>query len=471
MVGEFAKHSSIKGIIAYHESKVEQGKAELIYYTTIQTEGTLTTKEFEQVVGLNQRSNKNLFFHGSINLAPGEKLTNQQFVDISKEYMKSLGYENTHLLVYKHSDKNHTHIHLLAPTIDFDGKKIKDFKDVEKSRRMLMKFEKDYGLTPTNEKSETAKVKLKEISKEKYEFPNAFNRAIKSKNERVIQWIEKNGVGKLELNKIPAERIEKEVGDKLGKEQAQLIRRILLQEGFLVKSQKSNMIKELDNYLIEGNMDATFKNLKARGIYARYIKASNTITYGVNDPNEKGKTFYVSSKNLPERFSFRKPMEKEIKERITVTGKPTTEQLVKHRSFLRNSINNALNKSKDMDTFRKLLTNQGIVLTELKNEGGTYGATFQQSSIEGMPSLKASDIDRTLSWANIQRRISENSKVPIPIKIVEPKPEKKEFEKTEKQKIEKQPKEQKPRAPKMLSKRALDQEDENKPNKKGPDFE
>jgi hypothetical protein len=50
-------------------------------------------------------------------------------VGMAKEYLKKPGYDNTQLIIVRHNDTDHPHIHIEINRIDNNGKRISDQKE------------------------------------------------------------------------------------------------------------------------------------------------------------------------------------------------------------------------------------------------------------------------------------------------------------------------------------------------------
>ena len=62
--------------------------------------------------------------------------------------MEDMGYENQPYFVYKHSDLDRTHFHIVSTRIDCEtGKKIKDNYEKEKTQRFIKSLEQKYDLS------------------------------------------------------------------------------------------------------------------------------------------------------------------------------------------------------------------------------------------------------------------------------------------------------------------------------------
>lgn len=64
-------------------------------------------------------------WHNSLRLPDGESLSNDQWVKIADNYMKKMGFSDTHLRCYVlHDDSSGQHIHIIASRIDLNGGKL-----------------------------------------------------------------------------------------------------------------------------------------------------------------------------------------------------------------------------------------------------------------------------------------------------------------------------------------------------------
>ncbi|MCS3335591.1 relaxase/mobilization nuclease domain-containing protein [Bacteroides xylanisolvens] len=60
-------------------------------------------------------------------------LTDEQLTAIGQEYMEKMGYGNQPYIIYRHEDIGRPHIHIVSLRIDEQGKKIKDYKEWQRS--------------------------------------------------------------------------------------------------------------------------------------------------------------------------------------------------------------------------------------------------------------------------------------------------------------------------------------------------
>ena len=71
-------------------------------------------------------------FHASINPTEDE-LQRLDIMDICKEYMKRLGYENQPYIVVEHNDTGRRHYHIISHRVQPNGKKINDYNEIRKT--------------------------------------------------------------------------------------------------------------------------------------------------------------------------------------------------------------------------------------------------------------------------------------------------------------------------------------------------
>ncbi|HBR3661090.1 TPA: relaxase/mobilization nuclease domain-containing protein, partial [Klebsiella pneumoniae] len=90
-------------------------------------------------------------WHNSLRLPQGESLTNEQWKRIADDYMKRMGFADTHLRCYVlHDDQAGQHIHIIASRIDIAGGKLYLGRNENLiSTRIISELEMAHGLTVT----------------------------------------------------------------------------------------------------------------------------------------------------------------------------------------------------------------------------------------------------------------------------------------------------------------------------------
>src|ERR1035437_6865263 len=114
--------NSFKSVLDYHENKVNEGKATLLYNNTGEENSRNFIFALEDVCK-QKPGVRNKGFHISLNLPHNENLSGNKFVELAQDYIQGMGLENCPYLIYKHSDTEHNHIHIITTTIDNFGEK------------------------------------------------------------------------------------------------------------------------------------------------------------------------------------------------------------------------------------------------------------------------------------------------------------------------------------------------------------
>lgn len=111
-------------------------------------------------------------WHNSLRLPAGEQITTEQWTLLADDYMKRMGFSETHLRAYVlHDDKDGQHIHIVASRIDATSGKLYLGKNENLiSTRIIQDLEKDYQLIRTKGtdalKSSTSPAKRKKSRSE-----------------------------------------------------------------------------------------------------------------------------------------------------------------------------------------------------------------------------------------------------------------------------------------------------------------
>ena len=156
------------GALAYNQNKVDSEEAKVLFSNRmlLSEDGNFSIGEcmrsFEMQMPV-QLSTKKPILHISINPHPEDVLTDQQLSDIAKEYMRKLGYGDQPYLVYKHTDIDRHHIHIVGLRVDENGKPLNDRFEHRRSKQITRELEKKYGLHPAERKERAERPELKKV--------------------------------------------------------------------------------------------------------------------------------------------------------------------------------------------------------------------------------------------------------------------------------------------------------------------
>ena len=151
MVAKFSHGSSLYGALSYNQEKVNEGLGKVLATNLViePNDGVFNVascmEDFERFIPSHVRTSKPVI-HISLNPHPDDKLTDQQLVDIGREYMEQFGYGEQPYMIFKHEDIGREHIHIVSTRVRTDGSIISDSKNYKRSRKITDSLEQKYGL-------------------------------------------------------------------------------------------------------------------------------------------------------------------------------------------------------------------------------------------------------------------------------------------------------------------------------------
>ena len=154
MVAKITSGVSVYGALYYNQEKVDKGKARTLAWNRIMERPDGTTgipecmRSFEAYLAANRRTEKPVI-HLSLNPHPDDRLSDGQLEAIGREYMEKLGYGDQPYIIFRHEDNARPHIHIVSLRIDEQGRKIRDYKEWERSMKICRELEQKYRLAPS----------------------------------------------------------------------------------------------------------------------------------------------------------------------------------------------------------------------------------------------------------------------------------------------------------------------------------
>ena len=151
MIAKISATENLGGALGYNFKKVEKGEASILLAQGLyqNKEGTYTMAEvFPDMQALipEKCRTKKMVFHCSLNPHPDDKISDEQLVQVAREYMEALGYGNQPYIVFKHSDIAREHIHIVSLRVDSRGQKINDKFEKRRSKQITDALERKYNL-------------------------------------------------------------------------------------------------------------------------------------------------------------------------------------------------------------------------------------------------------------------------------------------------------------------------------------
>lgn len=173
MMGKVMKSGkSFKGCVAYCMNK--QGAKVLFADGVRLAKANQATEDFNMQRKLNTRLGQAV---GHIALAFSPKdasmLTDERMIIIAQQYLDRMRIADTQVLMVKHNDTNHPHVHIIYNRVNNQGKTISDSLLREKNVRVAKALTLEHGLFISAGKKEVNRQKLKGADLAKYQIYDA----------------------------------------------------------------------------------------------------------------------------------------------------------------------------------------------------------------------------------------------------------------------------------------------------------
>ena len=320
MIAKINRGSSIYGAVIYNHDKVREGSAVVISGNRMITDMSenpeniiqQTLFSFEPYLQANNRTKKPIL-HISLNPSTDDKLSNEQFALLAKDYMEKMNYGDQPYIVYLHEDTGRRHIHIVSVCVNETGQKIDDSYEHRRSMVACRELEIKHG--------------LKQINDEKRESENLF------------------------LKKVDYQK-----GD--------------------VKHQVSNILKYVSDYKFRtfGEYSALLSvyNVEAKTVKGEGIdgKPFNGIVYSATDDTDKAVSNPFKSSLFSKSYGY-----EGLNKKMAKNDKSFKDG--KYTPLIRSDIAKAMKTCKSKDDFIQKLKEKGIDAVFRINESGRlYGATF-----------------------------------------------------------------------------------------------
>ena len=134
---------------------------------------------FERQAAQNPRVSKPVG-HVVLSFSPRDaaRLDNRLLLSIAVEYLDRMGIKDTQLIIVRHRDREHPHLHILFNRVGNDGRTISDRNDRYRSERLCKQLTARYGLYFASGKEQVKEYRLREPDKTKYEIYHALCDAV-----------------------------------------------------------------------------------------------------------------------------------------------------------------------------------------------------------------------------------------------------------------------------------------------------
>lgn len=157
MIAKIGRSGNLYGALAYNQLKVENenGKILLANKMIETANGHYSVAQLAQSFAPYLIANRNTekhTLHISLNPDPNDKVSDEKYREMAEEYMREMGYGEQPFLVFKHTDIDRSHIHIVSVCVDEQGKKISDKFEKMRSMNLCREMERKHGLIPATDK-------------------------------------------------------------------------------------------------------------------------------------------------------------------------------------------------------------------------------------------------------------------------------------------------------------------------------
>jgi hypothetical protein len=165
MIAKIGRSSNLYGALAYNQLKVENEKGQILFANKIiETSGghysvAQLSQSFAPYLIANRNTEKHTL-HISLNPDPKDKVSDEKFREMAEQYMREMGYGEQPFIVFKHTDIDRTHIHIVSVCVDEEGKKISDKFEKRRSMHVCRELETKFGLIVATEKKQQQNDKI-----------------------------------------------------------------------------------------------------------------------------------------------------------------------------------------------------------------------------------------------------------------------------------------------------------------------
>lgn len=151
MVAKISIGSSLYGALSYNGEKIneEHGRVLGANKIVLPADGNINigamAENFKAFMPKMGRTKKPVL-HISLNPHPDDRLTDQDFEILAREYLDKLGFGEQPYIIYKHEDIDRHHIHIVTVNVNEQGKRLDQSFLFRRSKKITNELEEKYDL-------------------------------------------------------------------------------------------------------------------------------------------------------------------------------------------------------------------------------------------------------------------------------------------------------------------------------------
>ena len=168
MVAKISIGSSLYGALAYNSEKINKEEGRLLGANKIilpadgQIDIARIAENFREFMPMMGRTKKAVL-HISLNPHPDDKLTDQDFEILAREYLEKLGFGEQPYIIYKHEDIDRHHIHIVTVNVNEQGKRLNQDFLFRRSKKITTELEEKYNLHKAQREKITPDMPIKKV--------------------------------------------------------------------------------------------------------------------------------------------------------------------------------------------------------------------------------------------------------------------------------------------------------------------
>ena len=168
MVAKISIGSSLYGALSYNGEKMnkEQGRVlganKIILPADGQIDIARMVENFNAFMPKTGKTKKPVL-HISLNPHPDDRLTEQQYEILAREYLEKLGFGEQPYIIYKHMDIDRHHIHIVTVNVNEQGKRLNQDFLFRRSKKITTEMEEKYNLHKAQREKITPDTPIKKV--------------------------------------------------------------------------------------------------------------------------------------------------------------------------------------------------------------------------------------------------------------------------------------------------------------------
>lgn len=168
MVAKISIGNSLYASLTYNGEKINKENGRLLDTNKIYNDGSGTVnihrayEDFMRWIPTSSRTERPMM-HISLNPHPDDVLSDTDFTRLAHDYMQMMGFAEMPYMIYKHTDIDRHHVHIVALRVGTDGRCISDRNNFYKNKKVCRELEQRYGLKVAEREKVTPDMPIKKV--------------------------------------------------------------------------------------------------------------------------------------------------------------------------------------------------------------------------------------------------------------------------------------------------------------------